>query len=103
MHADPHTHHDRRVHRERRFHRPRQSLGFGFYAFDVVPLLPSASHPATPELEVVSEIEKHHSATRKVLRICAAILVCTYWVYTAAQNTAVWRAWIERLQTWPGQ
>ena len=104
MRAD--MHHHRRVHRERRFHRPQQSLGFGYYGFDVVPSLPSGSRHATPtqpDPEVVSEIEKHREASRKVLRICAVILLCTFWLYTAAQNTTAWRAWVERLQTWLGQ
>jgi hypothetical protein len=104
MRSGMHPH--RHVHRERRFRRPRQSLGFGYYAFDVVPSLPSASQhatPATPEPEAVPEIEKHREATRKVLRLCAVILLCTFWVYTASQNTTAWRAWLERLQAWLSQ
>ena len=104
MGADLHHYH--RGHRERRFHRPRQALGFGFYTFDVVPSFCSASRhaaPTKPEPEGVSEIEKHREATRKVLRICAVILLCAFWLYTAIQNTTAWRVWLERLQAWSGQ
>lgn len=88
----PHHHH-----RERRFHRPPAALGFGYHSFDVARRLSPESAGVPPDAldpEGVSEREKVHQSSRKVVELCAGVLLFVYWLYTVIQNWTLWQTWL---------